>query len=866
MINIKSKSQRSIFALFLVVGAFSQIAQAILIRELLVVFHGNEISIGAFYGSWLFWIALGGWFAMLLDQRYALKHPLFWVRGIVVVLPLLLFLQMVLVRFIRDFVSVPASQLIPLDHLLITAFLITLPVGLAIGALFPLACKGVDAKKSAPVTSLYILEALGALTGALLFTFLFIEQLGTWRSFALLATTLAAIVYLLPATKGEKDFKTVLLAGTTLAFGLIVLLTPVGGMLEKGMEKVRFGVLHPSMNLLKTIETRYGHVAVASLEEQKSIIENGRISATFPDPHNVALAGAYFYAQGEKPKNILMFGGIYAGLATELLKYPISQLVTVVEDQAAFKMIKPQLPEQFQTSLADKRLLVKFADGRDYINNLTQKNLHDLVLILVSDPSSAGHNRFFTREFYSKLISHMQPKGVLCTRISGASNYMGREVKSYSGSVFHTLLAVFTHVVVMPGDNLTFCASSAKNVVTADPNLLMNRYLSSPPKTEELLPQSAFMTLLEKNRVDFVNNRLKQEKGVINTDTTPVTFFLNMVLMGKYTSAAIGEFLTLLHRMGPWPYLVPPAIFLILHLFAALAKRDSPQDKMLWQVRSALFALTILGFAAMALQILLLFAFQTRVGLIYSRIAVLNGLFMTGIALGAVLVLQAEKYKKWTVGFLVFNLSLVAVFSLFLPTILTSFPTMSGDRVELIFYALSFLVGLLAGGAFPLAVTLTHGLDNNSLKTSGLTEAGDHLGGALGGVLTGGLLVPILGIEVSAQLVAVTVLMTIPPLFLLGYAPFNFSFFQFRNRASFPSYVLVGWLWFLLLSLGLWGWMVRDSAPGPQVQFATEVLTEVSGSSRFTFHQEPFPAYIGTDKALQKQTLSLASIPVAQNI
>ena len=43
----------------LVLGAFSQVAQALLIREGLVVFYGNEVSLGAFYASWLGWLAMG---------------------------------------------------------------------------------------------------------------------------------------------------------------------------------------------------------------------------------------------------------------------------------------------------------------------------------------------------------------------------------------------------------------------------------------------------------------------------------------------------------------------------------------------------------------------------------------------------------------------------------------------------------------------------------------------------------------------------------------------------------------------------------------------------------------------------------------
>ena len=39
-----------------------------LIREGLVVFYGNEISLGAFYGAWLFWLGLGSLAALRLGD------------------------------------------------------------------------------------------------------------------------------------------------------------------------------------------------------------------------------------------------------------------------------------------------------------------------------------------------------------------------------------------------------------------------------------------------------------------------------------------------------------------------------------------------------------------------------------------------------------------------------------------------------------------------------------------------------------------------------------------------------------------------------------------------------------------------------
>jgi len=62
---------------------------------------------------------------------------------------------------------------------------------------------------------------------------------------------------------------------------------------------------------------------------------------------------------------------------------------------------------------------------------------------------------------------------------------------------------------------------------------------------------------------------------VINTDLRPVTYYLNMVLWGKFTASAFVGLLHALGRLGIWPYLVPLALFAGLMLLRQ-ALEDSP--------------------------------------------------------------------------------------------------------------------------------------------------------------------------------------------------------------------------------------------------------------------------------------------------
>ena len=908
-----SKTANRLLPLFLALGAFSQIAQALLIRELLVVFQGNEISIGAFYGGWLFWIAVGSWGAIWFARWWARCGAGWWARwgrgsistlvgeatyrpwaliqGLLILLPMLLLLQIGVVRSARLFLEVPAGQFIPLGMLLLSTFILTLPVGFTLGFVFPLACKGLESERADPVTSLYIVESLGALLGAMLFTFFLVDGLQVWHTLGLLVILMGSAGWTLhPLAKkpGEQTNWGRNSAVLVVLAGLVLVITPVGAHLTKKMEQLRFASLHPTLSLQDSMESRYGHISVGKLGEQLSVVEDGRITASFPDPRRIALEGAFFHTQAahvQTPGRVLLFGGINDGLASELLKYSIGRLDAVVQDQNAFERIRLLMPNTFQTSFNDSRIFMHFGDGRGFVNQLQEDDHFDLVLVLVSDPGSVSHNRYYTRQFYVRLKNTMNPDGVLCTRVSGASNYLGRDVKSYSGSVFQTMSAVFEFIIAVPGDDHTFCAASRANIVSTDAKELERRYQNAPPKGTRL-PNQAFITLLQAERVNFLRNRLEAENGELNTDLKPVTFFLNMVLWGKFTASGIGDFLERMRQMGGWPYLVPLAVYVVLFLLRGIGGARSSQSVQPYMRQAALFALMVLGFISMAAQLLILFGFQAQIGAIYGRIALLNGLFMSGLALGAYLPRRLLSQTQQPVLYLVLTLLSVATGCFLFPTLLNTLSNLEVDVAENVYYSLSTIIGIMAGAGFPLAVTLTQGLARDSLTVGGLVEAGDHLGGSLGGLVTGALLVPVLGMAASAELLAAMALLAIPPLLLAKWRNtyqkkgFGFRFFNRRNHAAFAHPSLTRFVWFVLGSVAILSWVARATVPGPQVLFGQDELEAISTANHFTFSAEPVPFYLGAfvDKVEGVDTIktktkiktnslvALSSMPVAGDI
>ena len=99
------------------IGFTAVIAQVVLMRELLVVFYGNELALGVMLANWLLWTALG---ASLLG-RWAMRarHPRKLVAGLQALLAFALPLTLLAVRASKGFCqSVPGEILGPVPMFL----------------------------------------------------------------------------------------------------------------------------------------------------------------------------------------------------------------------------------------------------------------------------------------------------------------------------------------------------------------------------------------------------------------------------------------------------------------------------------------------------------------------------------------------------------------------------------------------------------------------------------------------------------------------------------------------------------------------------------------------------------------------------
>ena len=747
----------------------------------MVVFFGSELCLGIIFASWLIGISLGAASGARMVKRFKEVFPLFILFQVIIcVVP---FFQIYFIRVIRSLLGIPPGEYISLVPLISGTFLLIVPFSFMIGLIFPYACKlpvekvnpirkreqnlkphtnsllfslrhkwrsflsnGVK-NKAQKIGVVYIVEAVGSLIGGLLLTFYMIQHFRPYEMLSIISLLIlvnGVILFL----SHKNTFNRIFLTFYFILLLLLDYLLISGNVahLDDFLIKKRWKSYHNQLAMTISLDSLYQNIVVALKEEQYSLFSNGQYILSFPDPYQSAVFAHLTLSQHPNPHKVLLVGGGTAGIIQEILKHPITLLHHVELDPKLIEACLPFLPPEDKKALEDKRVEVFYTDGRYYIKNTKEK--YDLVILNLPDPSTAMLNRFYTLEFFEEVKERLNDGGVMVTGITSAVNYIGEEVGVYTGSLYHTLKKVFPYIVIVPGEKNYFFATSTPDVVTADSEILAKRYCNWHISSDYFTPYH-FSMLLPEEQVKFIRRSLEKKSSLrINTDSHPITYFYNLVLW-KIFSGKRGEGNIFQYFPGGlnW-FVIPLVILFFMRVVYVLLKKEGVSHHLKF---NGLLAIATTGFAGMALEIILLFAFQNIYGYIYQKVGLVVALFMLGLSLGGYLMNQliSGKERNW-IRMLIIIEFLICIYSLSLPYIITLFSSYATGSASITFgleYLFMILVagaGVLTGLEFPLVskIFITH---DDVGTVAGWVDSFDHFGACFGALLTGTILVPLLG-------------------------------------------------------------------------------------------------------------------------
>jgi spermidine synthase len=738
-------------AILALIGFTAIIAQIVLMRELMVVFYGNEISLGVMLASWLLWIALGSNFLGKPAARAG--DPARVMASLQVILAVTFPVTVLAVRASRSVLrATPGEILGPLPMLL--TCLLTLSCFCAVsGCLFAAGSRlyAQQGESSSPVatSSVYLLEAAGSALGGILASFLLIRYL-TSMQVALLLSFLnlaAAASLVIPYASRRRTVIAVLL-------GIFVF---VGLPLARRLETASLARLWPGFWLVAARNSVYGNLAVVEAPGSRSLFENGLLMFNAPDPAAAEEAVHFALLQHPAPRSLLLIGGGASGSLLQALQHPSLERVDYVElDPAVLDLAEQYFPQQWTAAQADVRVHVHHADGRSFLKSTDRT--FDVILINLPDPQTAQLNRFYTLEFFREAAAKLNPGGVFSFQLHAAEEYISPELGDFLRCINKTLREVFPAVTTIPGESVHFFATMQAAGLTESPQELISRLRSRHIQTRYVREYYIPFRMMPDRMLDISRQIEPRSDTPVNRDYAPIAYYFDVALWSTQFNQGYRRIFESIARVN-FGYVMAWLGVLLLAIGAALHwRRRAARPR-----ASAAFCTAATGFTLIGLEVLLLLGFQAIYGYVYHQLAIVIAFFMVGMALGSWWRLRRSSRSPVAFDRKMLTLAGLQMVGALSPILLyVLFVLLSGIRnptglalvSQVLFPVLALLSGLLGGYQFPLASEVFFGGSKPNPAGLGTLYALDLVGACLGALAVSALLLPVFGFLRSALLIA----------------------------------------------------------------------------------------------------------------
>ncbi|MEO0216298.1 MAG: methyltransferase, partial [candidate division WOR-3 bacterium] len=639
------------FAVF-ISGFTAVVGQALLIREGLTLFSGNELSSGIVIWLWLIWTGIG---SLLFPRLKLKKEPLKIYAFLLFLLAIMFIYSFLFFRFIPQIFSLPSGEVIGLDRMVLFSFIALGPACLLVGALFPAASIII-----APST-VYLIEGIGSFAGGILFSFLLIMFLPPSGILLIVVSLLlSAGFYIL----NRKKF-------IFIAVIPLILLLKIQH-LEFFLRKIQM----PKHNLIALYESRYGTIAVTKSETQLNFYSSGFFDFAYPDVYSAEDAVHYPLLIHLQPEKILLIGGGAGGGIVEALKHPSIKSLTYVE-------LDPKLLEVSRQYLGnyinDERVRVIIGDGRFFVKNT--KDNFDCIIVNLPDPLNAQLNRYYTKEFFQEARRHLKTDGLFSIRATSPPDMMSPLYAQYLGTIYATLKQVFKNVYILPTARITFIATDL--TIASKITELFKKRLALRNLELVYVNEYFFDYNFTPEKIEFLKSTILRSGSYINTDLKPVCYYFNTILWGGVISHGLKKLFVKLFNLNPFFFF----LLLLLLLF-------------FWRQKTIVYAsIFSIGAGEISAEIILIILLQVLYGYIYAWIGLIIGLFMLGLAMGTYLFIRTKFFHKHSIDFLTsIHIFITIYFALILGTALLKI----SDANYLIAILIS-LGGLLGGLHFPLS-------------------------------------------------------------------------------------------------------------------------------------------------------------------
>ncbi|MCX5807359.1 MAG: methyltransferase [Proteobacteria bacterium] len=719
--------------LLLVGGIGGIIAQTVLLRELLILFSGNEFSIGVIIGSWVIWEAIGSFFGGRLNKNNSMKALILSIILFSVSFPVSIYVT----RIFKTVAGIDPGVGIGLLPTFYFSVIIFLPTGFLHGLFFTSACSThneITGEGAVSTGKVYFIEMLGTIVGGLTVNYLLIIYYNSFQ-IAIGVTIVSTLVCSFFSFSTGLSKNRII---TTLSICLFI----VSGVLlaGNGTEKINNLALKkqwPDQNMIYYGNSHYQNIVVTQNDSQYTFFSNGIPALTTPIPDITFVEEFVHFPMlaHPLPENILIIGAGAGGIINELLKYPSVKNIDYVErDPMLLTVIRIFSTPLTQRELNNPLVNLYYIDGKRFLTEMAKK--YDMIFLGLPPPYTLQTNRFFTKEFFAAAKARLNDNGIFTITLTGSLTYYSKELKELNVSIIHTIKTVFSHVYILPGDFNLFMASEAPEIALISPALLYGRLKEYGIKTY-LITLSHLNYRFKENWRNWFQSNIEGTTASLNKDFSPKGLFYHVTYINLLFSPYLKTFFDFVKRIN-----IIVSIVFVASLFLTffLLQRK-------YSGAAIIYTIATTGFTAMILELILLFSFQIFYGYIFHEIGILITAFMVGMATGSLIVILFLDHIKKTFLTFIYTEAIIALFCFILFLVflfLDSAITFSPLFIRAMFFFFLFISGALAGMEFPLANKVYHTISVG--RTAGVLYGADLLGGWIGGITGGVILLPVLGL------------------------------------------------------------------------------------------------------------------------
>ncbi len=663
-------------------GISSISVQLITVREFLSQFRGNEITISLVLFCWLMVSGLGSLASKSLNRKSITLYSI--LALITAIFPLI---QITAIRLFRDtiFIHGESPGFYPTFFFILT---LSAPYAFLIGLILPYSLAVIKAdREKFTAGNLYITDSIGDITGGVLFSFILVYLFSPFKviaitSFLLILISLSLIIYL-------KRYLLFLV-------GFLSVIVFFAFAFEKRFELSTLSKQY-GLNIVSYKESPYGRIVLTKEKGEYTFWESGvPISSTF----NITSAEEkvhYPLCQLDKIEDVLLVSGGMGETFNEILKYSPHRIDYVEADPALIKVAS-----RSRLLSPNEPINIIPTDGRRYIAESDKR--YSAIILDLSEPDTFQINRFYTKEFFDKAKRILKKDGVLSFSLIANPDYLSEVRIKRLSSIFNTLKLYFNNVLLIPGEEIYFLASDGK--LTTDIPLRLKKKSIATSYIDGF-----YYGNVTKERIKSINESVNPDE-FINTDFQPRVINIMFKEWFKKYGASPNWFIAILLGL------------LILYLF--LIKREE-------------YVLFFTGFAAMGVEMLIIFSFQVIYGYIYLKVGAVITFFLLGLLPGAVL---GNRWKKAGKEMLI-NAEVGMIILLMIYLIWATF--YQSMIPEFVFLLYSFTFSLLCGVQFPVAAEI---IGEEKSPAAGLFAA-DLVGAGAGTLAIVTLLIPLLGIQAA---------------------------------------------------------------------------------------------------------------------